>query len=257
MKKIFYAFLITLISISLPSCGDKEQEPEIPQQVETIESITLSKHSIELIEGKKDTLTYMITPSSLQEKYSVTWSSSSTNIASVINGIVTAKSKGTCWVYAKVNDTTLVDSCSVTVAREIIPPTIEFSELKSGDQELVLTKVSDTRYTVSGAHAQNKVSGHVQFWAAKYIYSVAITYNVNQVNDWRIGMLDWSSDYITSALQKPENGTYSYMYSSGCSYSSFSFSFTPRGYDPISVPIKFSISDRTGTNTSIEVYFTN
>ena len=30
MKKIFYAFLITLISISLPSCGDKEQEPEIP-----------------------------------------------------------------------------------------------------------------------------------------------------------------------------------------------------------------------------------
>jgi hypothetical protein len=245
------------ISISLYSCREKEQEPETPQQIETIESISLSKHSIELFEGCKDTLKYMITPSSLQEEYSVTWLSSSNNIANVVNGIVTAKRKGYCWIYATVNDTTLLDSCKVTVSREIIPPTIRLSNLKSGEQELTMTKVSETKYIVYGVHAQNKVSGNVEFGATKYIYSVAMTYNTNQVNDWRIGMLDWSSDYITSMIQKPENGTYSYVYTSGCSFSSFSFSFILTGYDPISVPINFSISDRTGTNTTIEVLFTN
>ena len=253
MKKIFLC-LLSICSLFY-SCTETKEEPEIPQQ-ETVKRITLSKNSVNLYEGKKDTLTYAITPSSLHNVQTVTWTSSASNIAIVKDGVISAISNGVCKIYVTIVGTSICDSCVVVVLQEKIPPTITFSELKSEGQDLVLEKVNDTKYHIKGAHATKMISGYVDFYAAKTLHSVAITFNANQVSSWGISILDWSSDWITSRIEQPQNGAYNYIYSGGKS-SKFSFKFIPRGSDPVSIPITYSITDKQGTRTSIELIFMN
>lgn len=77
------------------------------------ESVTLSKSSCTVTEGKTVTLTAMVLPSDAADK-SVVWTSSNTSVAAVSNGVVEAISKGTATITATtVNG--LSASCTVTV----------------------------------------------------------------------------------------------------------------------------------------------
>ena len=74
--------------------------------------ITLNKTSIgPMLTGTKDTIRATTNPSSYAN--SVTWSSSNTSIATVSNGIVTAKATGTAVITAAVGNSTA--QCTVTV----------------------------------------------------------------------------------------------------------------------------------------------
>lgn len=84
-------------------------------------SITLDKSMITMNVGDTNSLLATITPDDAPKK-DITWTSSDTNIVTVSNGIVTAKSPGTTTVIAKTfNGKTA--SCSVTVQSDIVYPT--------------------------------------------------------------------------------------------------------------------------------------
>ena len=80
-----------------------------------VESVTLSKHSIELEVGKMDTLTVEVTPENADQE--VTWDVVQTaEFISFKDGKITALAEGTATITAtSVADPTKSDSCTVTV----------------------------------------------------------------------------------------------------------------------------------------------
>lgn len=85
------------------------KEPEV-----NITSISLSKKNIELEPGEQFALNANVLPENATDK-TVVWESSSTSVASVENGIVTAKSPGTTTITASSADGEITASCLVTV----------------------------------------------------------------------------------------------------------------------------------------------
>ena len=256
MRNSSLLLLLTFICVFISSCTEKAQEPEIPQP-ETVQKIKLSKNYEIMIPNESFTLTYTIEPTSLQDKCSVLWSSSDKSLATVENGIVTCLRGGQCKIVALVEGTSIYDTCIVLINHPEIPPTITFSNFQCEGDELTLEQISDTKCHATGAHAQKRVSGHVEFrCGSSVLSSVTMTFKPSQVHSWGISLLDWSSDWMTSRIEQPQNGLYSYSYRGGYS-SKFSFSFIPTGSDPISVPITFSVTNYQGLRTSIELTFTN
>lgn len=90
--------------------------PEIPAT-----GITISKSETSLKIGESEDLTATITPDNATNK-KVTWSSSDESVATVVNGKVTAKRKGTATITATSEDGGKTATCVVTVTEEVIPP---------------------------------------------------------------------------------------------------------------------------------------
>ena len=82
-----------------------------------VEGVTLNESSISLVEGKNFTLVATVTPDNATDK-TVTWTSSDEKVATVENGVVTAKSAGTATITAQAGDKTA--TCVVTVAKKVI-----------------------------------------------------------------------------------------------------------------------------------------
>ena len=76
-------------------------------------SVNLNKHSIELTEGETYTLVADVVPDSA----SVSWTSGSTSVATVSNGVVTAVSAGNTIIRAAITESgvTYDDTCTVVV----------------------------------------------------------------------------------------------------------------------------------------------
>lgn len=96
-----------------------------------VESITLNKTSINLIRGKKDTITATLTPT--YAKTDIIWKSSNENIAWVttyeapMNGvIVTGKGKGTTTITATTTNGEKVASCVVNVTHPELTADVEY-----------------------------------------------------------------------------------------------------------------------------------
>ena len=77
-----------------------------------VTEVTLSKTSLELVEGDEVTLTATVHPSNATDK-TVTWSTSNTNVATIVDGTVTAVSVGTATITAEAGDKSA--TCTVTV----------------------------------------------------------------------------------------------------------------------------------------------
>jgi len=77
-----------------------------------VESVSLNKTTIDLEEGKTFTLIATINPSYADEK-TVVWATSSTSIATVVNGVVTGVKEGEATITATVGGKTA--TCKVTV----------------------------------------------------------------------------------------------------------------------------------------------
>lgn len=91
-----------------------------PRTVEAT-SITLNKYRVSLEVGSNETITASIFPNNTTYK-SISWSSSNTNVATVSNGEVTAKSPGSATITAKTSNG-LIATCTVTVTPKIISVT--------------------------------------------------------------------------------------------------------------------------------------
>ena len=92
-----------------------------------VQSITLSRTSLSLEVGQTHTLTATVLPSNAPNN-TVTWTSSNTSVASVTNGVVTAKAVGNATITAKAGSKTA--TCAVSVKNN--PSTYDVGVVISG-----------------------------------------------------------------------------------------------------------------------------
>ncbi len=90
------------------TCGVTVTQPVI--------GVSLDREILDMIVGDIDTLTASIEPSNASNN-KITWSTSNSNIATVSNGIVTAKSAGTATITVTTEDGGHTDACVVTVTQ--------------------------------------------------------------------------------------------------------------------------------------------
>jgi uncharacterized protein YjdB/DNA/RNA endonuclease G (NUC1) len=108
-----------------------------------VESVSLDRESITLLENESATLTATVSPDDATDA-AVAWSSSNTAVATVEGGKVTAIKEGTATITAKAGDKTA--SCEVTVKKKVIPvESISLDKtslsLLSGDNETLTATV--------------------------------------------------------------------------------------------------------------------
>jgi len=113
MKKFFnlrntIVITICLAGLTIFSGCDKESNPNAI----AITGINLDVVSHKLFVGTEYTLTATVTPTNATDK-NVTWTSNNENVATVVNGIVTAKTVGTATITAKAGNQTA--TCAITV----------------------------------------------------------------------------------------------------------------------------------------------
>ena len=86
----------------------------VNSRVISVESVSLDKTELELIEGDKATLVATVLPENADNK-NVIWNSSNEEIATVEDGVVTAIKEGEATITAKTEDGEKTATCSVTV----------------------------------------------------------------------------------------------------------------------------------------------
>ncbi|MDD6963548.1 MAG: Ig-like domain-containing protein, partial [Firmicutes bacterium] len=105
--------------------GDKTATCSITVVPTEVSSIVLDKSSASLKVGETVTLTATVGPDDATDK-TVTWTTSDATVATVSNGVVTAKKLGTATITAKAGETTA--TCSITVvATEVSSITLDKS----------------------------------------------------------------------------------------------------------------------------------
>ena len=92
--------------------GDKTATCAVTVVATQVTSITLNRTSASLKAGETVTLTATVKPDDATDK-TVTWSSSDATVATVSNGVVSAKKVGTATITAKAGDKTA--TCTVMV----------------------------------------------------------------------------------------------------------------------------------------------
>lgn len=90
------------------------------KKVIPVESVTLDKTSLELVEDDIATLVATVMPEEATDK-TVTWSSSDPAVALVVDGVVTAIAEGTATITAAAGEFTA--TCAVVVSKKYIPVT--------------------------------------------------------------------------------------------------------------------------------------
>jgi len=153
MKNSFFSlFLIAAFwAIVVISCGNSEYLKDYSVEKVAVTGVTLDNSSQELLSGYQFTLTATVEPAEAYKK-EVRWASDNPNVATVIGGIVTAKSAGTSIITATTIDGAKTASCTVTVP-------VVFIESVTLPEELTLVvgeSVYALTFTAVPAHASNK-----------------------------------------------------------------------------------------------------
>jgi len=95
------------------SGGDTPNTPSVPGNI-AVTSVSI-KASTNLVIGGTETLTAVITPSNASNQ-NVTWSSSNSGVATIANGLVTAKAAGSAIIIVTTVDGGKTAFCTVTVS---------------------------------------------------------------------------------------------------------------------------------------------
>lgn len=109
--------LVTAIKSGTATITAKAGEKSVTCSVTVttpVESVSLSKTSASIEEGKSITLVATITPSDADDK-TVVWTTSDNSVATVSNGVVTGVVEGTCTITATVGGKSA--ECNVTVKK--------------------------------------------------------------------------------------------------------------------------------------------
>lgn len=105
-------------AIDINENGELKSYEEITEETIKVESISLDKTSMDLLEGSSDKLNAKVLPEDATNK-KVVWSSSDESIAKVDeNGKVTAIKEGKATITAKVEGTDLTATCKVNVTKK-------------------------------------------------------------------------------------------------------------------------------------------
>ena len=84
-----------------------------------VTGVTLNTTTLTLVKGGTETLTATVTPDDAADK-TVTWSSDNPTVATVTDGLVTAKSAGKSTITVTTNNGNKTASCAVTVTESVI-----------------------------------------------------------------------------------------------------------------------------------------
>ena len=95
-----------------------------------VQSITISKEQLSLVVGQKYTLSATVLPKDATSK-DIKWTSSNSDIVSVDNGQITAKSPGTAEITATSKDGNHTSSCKVTVTKS---QTVDYNPYGNGQK---------------------------------------------------------------------------------------------------------------------------
>ena len=131
--------------------------------IQPVTSVSLNKSSTSLEVGKTERLTASVAPSNASNK-NITWSSSNTNIATVSNGVITARSAGTATITATAADGSgKKATCSVTVKKASTPFSITFDQTgvnlnKGNTNTLNITFKGDGIYTLGYAFDDSTIA---------------------------------------------------------------------------------------------------
>ena len=116
-----------------------------------LKTITIDQHELSIQLNSQATLVATLTPADADEQ-TIVWTSSNMNVATVVNGLVTALEVGQATIYAKNASGTVADSCLVTVTPiAVTGVTLDVTELA-----LVVPETATLTATVAPADAANK-----------------------------------------------------------------------------------------------------
>ena len=119
----------------------------VAKKVIAVESVTLNKESLALVEGDSETLTATVKPDNATDK-SVTWSSSDSSVATVdANGKVTAVKEGTATITAKAGEKSA--TCTVTVKKNVFEISPTRMEMMAGGGSFAVSVRATFGYHVS------------------------------------------------------------------------------------------------------------
>ena len=141
--------------------GDKTATCLITVEATPVTSVTLNRTSASLKAGETLTLTATVKPDNATDK-TVTWSSSDASVATVSNGVVTAKKVGSATITAKAGDKTA--TCAVTVVATPVASVIlnkTTASLKAGETVTLTATVKPddaTDKTVTWSTSDNSVA---------------------------------------------------------------------------------------------------
>ena len=106
--------------------------------IQPVQGVSLNSGKLTLYKGESEKLVASVAPDNASDK-GVTWMSTDTTVASVIDGVVVAKAKGTTTIIVKTNDGGFTDICDVTVvipASGITPEKSEYT-VNENEQETI------------------------------------------------------------------------------------------------------------------------
>ena len=129
--------------------GDKTATCSITIVPTEVSSITLDKSSASLEVGETVTLSATVNPSDATDK-TITWTTSDATVATVSNGVVTAKKLGTATITAKAGDKTV--TCSITV----VPTEVSSITLDNSSASLKVGETVTLSATVNPSDATDK-----------------------------------------------------------------------------------------------------
>ena len=122
-------------------------------KVYPVTSVSLDKTSASLTEGETITLTATVNPDNATNK-NVSWKSSNTSVASVVDGKVTALKAGTTTITVTTEDGNKTATCNITVNAKVYPVT--GVSLNKTTAEVVVGNKLTLVATVKPSNAQNK-----------------------------------------------------------------------------------------------------
>ena len=140
--------------------GDKSATCSITVETTPVTSVTLNQTSASLKVGETVTLTATVKPDDATDK-TVTWSTSDASVATVDNGVVTAKKVGSATITAKAGDKSA--TCAITVvATPVTSVTLDrtSASLKAGETVTLTATVKPddaTDKTVTWSTSDNSV----------------------------------------------------------------------------------------------------
>ena len=119
-----------------------------------LKSINLNKTSGTKYIGETENLTVIYNPSNTTDNKNVTWTSSNNNVASINNGVVTAKGIGNAIITAKVGS--LTASYKITVIKHDNPVIVKANTLTYNGKEQELITVSNIKGNI--CYSYNSIS---------------------------------------------------------------------------------------------------
>ena len=119
-----------------------------------LKSINLNKTSGTKYIGETENLTVIYNPSNTTDNKNVTWTSSNNNVASINNGVVTAKGIGNAVITAKVGS--LTASYKITVIKHDNPVIVKANTLTYNEKEQELITVSNIKGNI--CYSYNPIS---------------------------------------------------------------------------------------------------